>query len=79
MVAPVTASTQLSRMSREQIIDRIRSFNPTASLGYLGGFDNGALAQYLDHLMTASTPRSERTAWQRPAGLRAITMVDARD
>ena len=79
MVALVTAPSQISRMSREQIIDRIRAFNPTASLGYLGGFDKQALAQYLDHLVAATSPRSERSAWQRPEGLRAITIVEPRD
>ncbi|HEY1686585.1 MAG TPA: hypothetical protein VGG19_17610 [Tepidisphaeraceae bacterium] len=40
-------------MDKRQLIDEIRSFNPTAQAQFLAQFDERALVQYLDHLQAA--------------------------
>jgi hypothetical protein len=40
-------------MSKRQIIDAIRELNPTAEPTFLAQFDDGDLAQYLQHLRDA--------------------------
>lgn len=59
-------------LTREQLIDRIQSYNATASADYLVHFSIGALGRYLDHLIAASEPRGPGARWTRPGDTRAI-------
>jgi hypothetical protein len=62
-------------LTQEQLVDRIRTLNPSAPSGYLMGFRREALASYLDHLQLTLQPRG-RTSWVRrsetPAIVRAV-------
>ena len=60
--APVTTS----RLTREQVVDRIMSLNPTASREFLEGFEREQLVRYMDHLTEASKPRGREAKWRRP-------------
>jgi hypothetical protein len=62
-----------SRLTREQVVDRIISINPTASVEFLANFQDRDLGQYLDHLLAASTPRGRHARWLREAESPAIT------
>ena len=44
-------------MTKRQLIDEIVTMNPTAQPGFLAGFDEGDLDEYLGHLRLARTPR----------------------
>lgn len=59
-------------LSREQLIDRIQTLNPTASPDYLVLFAEGALEIYLEHLIVTSQPRGRATGWLRPGDTPAI-------
>jgi hypothetical protein len=63
--------TDLS-LSREQLIDRIQTLNPTASAEYLARFTEGDLNLYLDHLSAAFEPRGRLARWRRRGETRAI-------
>ena len=54
-----------SRLTREQVVDRIISINPTATVEFLSRFDEPALGHYLDHLVATSTPRGRHARWER--------------
>jgi len=72
-----TLFTTDKRLTREQVIDRIRALNPGASSDYLGRFETPALALYLDHLSLTSEPRG--SIWRRPGDTAAITTRNPRD
>jgi len=55
-----------SRLTREQVVDRITSLNPTASREFLDGFEREQLVRYLDHLTEAAKPRGREAKWRRP-------------
>lgn len=59
-------------LSREQLIDRIQSLNPTASAEYLGRFGEQSLSLYLDHLLALCEPRGRMARWLRRGETRAI-------
>ena len=61
-----------SRLTREQVVDRIISINPTASVEFLGRFQDRALGHYLDHLVATSAPRGRHARWLRHAETPAI-------
>jgi len=52
-------------MSKRQLIDEIRAFNPTAHPQFLAQFDDEALRQYLDHLKSAQNQRLRIGGWVR--------------
>ena len=52
-------------MSKRQLIDEIRQFNPTAHPQFLVQFDDEALRQYLDHLKSAQNQRLRIGGWVR--------------
>ncbi len=54
-------------LSREQLIDRIITVNPSATATFLDQFEEEALSQYLDHLTLASQPRGREARWIRPS------------
>jgi flagellar biosynthesis/type III secretory pathway chaperone len=43
-------------MSKRELIDRIRLFNPTAASTFLAQFGEGDLTQYLQHLVDTTPP-----------------------
>lgn len=43
-------------MSKRELIDRIRLFNPTAGSDFLRQFDEMDLTQYLQHLVDTTPP-----------------------
>ncbi len=77
-VSPVPVSpgiTSPGPMSRSQVMERIISINPTATVQFLGRFADRSLRGYLDHLSAAQSPRGRSsTPWVRPADSPAIVM-----
>ncbi len=59
-------------LSREQLIDRIQSLNPTASADYLAKFAEEDLSLYLDHLTALCEPRGRMARWLRRGETSAI-------
>jgi len=54
-------------MSKRQLIDEIRQFNPTARQSFLEQFDEQALDEYLRHLKDSRRRGTRIAAWVRPA------------
>jgi hypothetical protein len=54
-------------MTKRQLIDEIRTMNPTAQPQFLAQFDEPELGQYLDHLKAAQEKRLKIASWVRPA------------
>jgi len=69
---PESSSPESSRLTREQVVDRIIQINPTATTEFLGAFQERELGKYLDHLVAASGPRGRHARWERPADSPAI-------
>lgn len=70
---PAFPAESISRgLSFEQLMDWIGSLNPSATPAYLARFDAGALASYLDHLLSAQEPRGRAAVWVRRAETPAI-------
>lgn len=70
---PALPAESISRgLSHEQLMDWIGSLNPSATPNYLSRFDAGALASYLDHLLSAQEPRGRNAVWVRRAETPAI-------
>lgn len=67
-----------SRLTRDQVVDRIISLNPTASRGFLEDFGDERLTRYLDHLTEAQKPRGREARWRRPADAPPIMRRDTR-
>jgi hypothetical protein len=76
---PLECSSSSSRLSREQVLDRIISINPTATLAFLERFSEQRLEKYLDHLVAASGPRGGHSRWMRPGDAPAIWARVAQD
>src|SRR4051794_21232833 len=55
----------MTPMTKRQLIDEIRKYNPTAQVTFLSQFDEDALQQYLDHLQFALGDRTKRITWVR--------------
>lgn len=66
-----------SRLTREQVVDRILSLNPTATPGFLGAFPDDELRLYLDRLTVAASPRGRFARWERPEGRPGIVSRQA--
>lgn len=66
------AAHEPRRLTREQLLDRIQSINPTAKPEYLVQFRPEALSLYLDHLLHAAAPRRTEHSWERPGDTPAI-------
>ena len=65
-----TDSSHLGRLTREQVVDRIMTLNPTAKPDFLRGFQRGSLSDYLARLDTARSPRG--SGWVRRGNSPAI-------
>lgn len=76
---PLESSSKSSRLTREQVVDRIIAINPTASTAFLERFRSESLEAYLKHLVVASGPRGSHSRWVRPAETPAITWREAQD
>ncbi len=76
---PATAETAAERLTREQVMDRILSMNPTARMDFLGTFNDASLRDYLDHLQSATVPRGPQARWVRRGGTPAVAMAEARE
>lgn len=72
---PVTSAV----LTRSQVIERLLTLNPTASVEFLEGFSERALRTYLDHLAAAQVPRGRMARWVRPGDTPAIVMAEPRD
>ncbi len=72
---PVTSDL----LSRSQLIERIITHNPTASVEFLEDFSESALRNYLDHLLSAQIPRGRLARWVRPGDTPGIVMAEPRD
>lgn len=59
-------------MSKQQIIEEIRTHNPGAGSDFLARFDRAALFRYLDRLRYMNTPRREQPMWVRFAETPAV-------
>jgi len=68
---PERVSDPARRLTREQVVDRILSLNPTVDADYLREFSESSLADYLRRLDSLAEPRGRRAVWVRPAA-RAI-------
>ena len=66
-------------LTREQLIERIAEFNPTASAEFLSTFNDAALALYLEHLHAKLRDADPTTPWVRPGDTPGIWWREARD
>ena len=55
---------------KANLIDAIRTHNPTAPVNWLAGFSPEALRMYLDHLLSTLEPKP--SAWVRPGDTPAM-------
>jgi hypothetical protein len=76
---PPESSSSSSRLTREQVVDRIITINPTATQQFLARFKNESLEKYLDHLVVASGPRGGHSRWLRPGDSPAILTIETTD
>lgn len=76
---PLESSSSSSRLTREQVVDRIITINPTATTSFLAGFSEASLGRYLDHLVATSCPRGRHARWLRPGDSPAIVARERRD
>jgi hypothetical protein len=75
---PLESSSTSSRLTREQVVDRIITINPTATAQFLERFKPESLEKYLDHLVVASGPRGGHSRWMRPGDSPAIVTREAK-
>lgn len=52
-------------LEKMQIIDAIRQINRSATLEWLGTFDDESLRRYLEHLQLTEEPRGRNSRWIR--------------
>jgi len=74
-----SSSNPTSRLTREQVVDRIITINPTATTSFLSKFNEDSLGRYLDHLVATSGPRGRNARWLRPGDSPAILVRERRD
>lgn len=55
-------------LSRANLFDQIIALNPSATSEFLDQFDDGALSEYLDHLVAIQHPRGRDAHRSRPHG-----------
>jgi hypothetical protein len=76
---PLESDSLSSRLTREQVVDRIITINPTATVSFLERFNSRSLGMYLDHLVSASRPRGRGARWLRPGDTPAILGRESQD
>ncbi|MGP1271890.1 MAG: hypothetical protein ACTS22_01010 [Phycisphaerales bacterium] len=59
---------------RESCIRRIIELNPSATAEFLAQFSAEQLALYLEHLLSAQSPRGRQSVWSRPGDTPAIML-----
>jgi len=64
-------------LTREQVVARILSLNPSATAEFLSGFDDTSLERYLARLSITSQPRGRASRWVRPDDAPAIEWREA--
>ncbi len=69
---PECSSSVSSRLTREQVVDRIVSMNPSATPDFLADFEDTALSRYQDRLTAARSPRARTERWIRAGDTPAI-------
>lgn len=69
---PECVSISSMRLTREQVVDRIITLNPSASPEFLDRFPEPALDEYLRRLDSAQEPRGRRATWVRRGSSPAI-------
>lgn len=71
----VTSNGQhIGPLSRSQIMERIISINPTATVAFLSRFEERPLKRYLEHLTATQEPRGRSAWWLRPGDSPAIVV-----
>lgn len=75
---PPESRSEPSRLTREQVVDRIVSINPTAKTEFLSCFEDCELTNYLDHLVATLAPRGRHARWERTAETPAILTREPR-
>ena len=65
---PERRSSDPSRLTREQVVDRIMHLNPSARHEFLGDFEDDELNIYLERLTAAARPRGRFARWERQPG-----------
>lgn len=63
---PERVSPASSRLTREQVVDRILQLSVGSSAANLQAFSDRALGLYLRRLDAAQEPRGRRAVWVRP-------------
>ncbi len=65
-----------AREEQARLIDEIIGINPSATVEFLGDFEQINLEEYLAHLRSAQTPRGRNARWVRPCKERGIACYD---
>jgi hypothetical protein len=76
---PPECSSLPSRLTREQVVDRIIHINPSATAKFLDRFKEDSLETYLQHLLAATGPRGPQSRWVRPGDTPAILARESED
>lgn len=75
---PECGSSTATRLTREQVVDRIISINKSVTVEFLNRFPDSSLNVYLDHLSVATGPRGARSrTWVRPGDSPAIVVRES--
>lgn len=74
--APEATNASGDSSKRADLVGQILALNPTASAAFLSQFDCEQLAEYLEHLVSASRPRGRMARRVRPANTPGITESD---
>ena len=61
-------------MDKEQLIEAIRSQNPSAAVDFLTSFTQSTLEIYLKRLTKIAGRRGRESGWVRPGDTRAIVV-----
>ncbi|MHC4994145.1 MAG: hypothetical protein ACYTGQ_03740 [Planctomycetota bacterium] len=64
-------------MSKQQLIDSIQRFNPSAQREFLTDFNKEELDRYLNHLRFTQMPRGANHEWIRRADSPAVVVRTA--
>jgi len=59
-------------LRRDQVLDRLLALRPGMSLGFLEGFSDGALREYLDRVESFASRKGRDARWVRPDRAPAI-------
>ncbi len=70
-------TTGIDSWTHEELVEKVRFFNPSASIAYLMTFDFSSLRLYLAHLEWARLPK--KAVWHRPGDTRGIRVFAPAD